>query len=511
MLDFKEYFILGDILFLNELSVNPNYRTKAGFFPYYIMKPDVEKEIKSELKNPKDIKFRCVATKSKEKREFDNILKKSAEKEEKKKGGGNVIVVGNGGFIFHVHTLKNKPFKYKGKEWYVQTTKAQVKAHDGVATRKDATAAANINEYCSMYFLKNSRIKKDGLEKWMNDVIGGKRGGTGVRAGAGNGTEISYEALAILLNNNGGMASYKDVLIGWNNAKEVARDLKDVENEIIKYWWTPAKKPGRVNQKNPSDVMVELTYKGIIPGGRSFRGYSNKATSGKDKTPKFNTNVDAFYEQFGDPDQVTAVEDFMDEAITYVTDTLWTDQRKKDHPKSWEMIKATAKSIMNDEYSESGSKATFQKLGTVFDDEELDFYGKDFYHPYRNWFIGKFAKHLEDAENLAYFLRTISLYTWGVESDTDDDCPYKLLVGTEKSSTITEVSSDENKKSALSGNDKSKYTKINTTYDHKSQSFKLDFDVEDKKVNIPITARTRAEGGFSGKSLFITTSGVKVT
>ena len=170
---------------------------------------------------------------------------------------------------------------------------------------------------------------------------------------------------------------------------------------------------------------------------------------------------------------------------------------------------------MSDEYSESGSKANFQKLGSVFEDEKLDFYGKDFYHPYRNYFILNFSKHLEDVENLAYFLRTISLYTWGVESDTDDDCPYKLLVGTERSSTITEVSSDVNKKSALSGNDKSKYTKINTTYDNKSQSFKLDFDVEDngetKKVNIPITARTRAEGGFSGKSLFITTSGVKVT
>ena len=305
----------------------------------------------------------------------------------------------------------------------------------------------------------------------------------------------------------------RDVLIGWNNAEAVKKDLGN--EEVIKYWWTPAKKPGRVNQKNPSDVMVELTYKGIIPGGRSFRGYSNKATSGKDKTPKFNTNVEAFYEQLGWPEQVEAIEDFMDEAISYVTNTLWTDQRKKDHPKSWDLIKTNAKSIINDEYSESGSKAIFLKLGSVFEEEGLDFYGKDFYHPYRNWFIGKFAKHLEDAENLAYFLRTISLYTWGIESDTDDDCPYKLLVGTERSSTITEVSSDVNKKSALSGNDKSKYTKINTTYDHKSQSFKLDFDVEDngetKKVEIPMTARTRAEGGFSGKSLFITTSGVKVT
>ena len=59
------------------------------------------------------------------------------------------------------------------------------------------------------------------------------------------------------------------------------------------------------------------------------------------------------------------------------------------------------------------------------------------------------------------------------------------------------------------------YKNIKTTYDNKSQSFKLNFDVEDNgitsKVEIPITARTRAEGGFSGKALFITTPGVKLS
>ena len=501
MLRFKEYFILRELSVLTELSVNPHYRTKAGSFPYYIMDIPIVTIIKQKLGRPRDeLKFKCVATKSKEKKEFDKI------KEEK-----NVIVVGNGGFMFHVHTSKNKPFKYKGKEWYVQTTKGQVKAHFGVATRKDATAAANINEYCTMYFLKNPE-SKTGLDKWMNDVIGGKKkGGTGVWAGAGSGTEISHEALKELLKNDA--TAKRDVLIGWNNAKEVK--TVDGIDDVIKYWWTPAKKPHNVNQKNPSDVMVQLKHSGE---GNRFRGYSNKATSGKDKTPKFNTNVDAFYEQFGDPDQVTAIEDMMDGGIDYVTNVLWTDKRKKDHPKSWELIKTTAKTIMSDEYSESGSKATFQKLGSVFEKEDLNFYEKDFYHPYRNYFILNFSEYLEDAENLAYFLRTISFYTWGIESDTDDDCPYKLLVGTERSSTITEVSSDENKKSALSGKMEpasDQYKNIKTTYDNKSQSFKLNFDVEDNgitsKVEIPLTARTRAEGGFSGKSLFITTPGVKVT
>ena len=92
------------------------------------------------------------------------------------------------------------------------------------------------------------------------------------------------------------------------------------------------------------------------------------------------------------------------------------------------------------------------------------------------------------------------------------------MVGTERSSTITEVSSDENKKSALSGKvspASDQYKNIKTTYDNKSQSFKINFDVEDNgitsKVEIPMTARTRAEGGFSGKALFITTPGVKIT
>ena len=496
MLRFKEYFILRELSVLTELSVNPHYRTKAGSFPYYILDKDIVSKVKKNLKTTSALKFMCVATKSKQKVDFNKLVK-----------GDNVIGFSRGGgFLFQVHTSKNKPFKYEKKVWYVQTNKKQVTEHDGIATRKDATASANINEFLTMYFL-NKKVTDSSV--WENDV-GSKTGNTGVYYGDEGKGEVSYDALKILLLKDA--TATRDIKIGWNNAVAVKKDLGTDFKNIKKYFWTPSKKPGNVNQKNPSDVMVELEYKGK---GRKFRGYSNKATVGKDETPKFNTNVDAFYEQFGDPDQVTAIEDMMDGGIDYVTNVLWTDERKEKYPKSWELIKTTAKSIMSDEYSESGSKANFQKLGSVFEDEKLDFYGKDFYHPYRNYFILNFSKHLEDVENLAYFLSTISFYTWGIESDTDDDCPYKLLVGSESSSTITEVSSDENKKSVLSGNDIRKYKNIKTTYDNKSQSFKLNFDVEDNgitsKVEIPITARTRAEGGFSGKALFITTPGVKLS
>ena len=54
-------------------------------------------------------------------------------------------------------------------------------------------------------------------------------------------------------------------------------------------------------------------------------------------------------------------------------------------------------------------------------------------------------------------------------------------------------------------------TSIVSTYGGTKQSFKLDFKVDDKSVNNPITVRTRATGGLSGKSLYIETSGVKVT
>ena len=84
------------------------------------------------------------------------------------------------------------------------------------------------------------------------------------------------------------------------------------------------------------------------------------------------------------------------------------------------------------------------------------------------------------------------------------------MVGSVRGSTITDVSSDDALKSILETPSKN-LTNIVSTYDGTKQSFKLDFKVHDKNVNIPITVRTRATGGWSGKSLYIETSGVKVT
>ena len=76
------------------------------------------------------------------------------------------------------------------------------------------------------------------------------------------------------------------------------------------------------------------------------------------------------------------------------------------------------------------------------------------------------------------------------------------------SSSVKAVSDDTMLKSMLIANP-AEYSKIVGYYDGTSQSFKMSFKYKGKTVNIPITCRTRAAGGWAGKSLYITTSGVK--
>ena len=55
-------------------------------------------------------------------------------------------------------------------------------------------------------------------------------------------------------------------------------------------------------------------------------------------------------------------------------------------------------------------------------------------------------------------------------------------------------------------------TSVKTNYDNKGQSFNLAFGYRPLKnvISAPMTIRTRAQGGWGGKSLYITTSGFKV-
>ena len=60
MLRFKEYYILRELSVLNELSVNPLYRTKAGSFPYYLLDKTVVTTVKKKLGNPLAFKYSMI-------------------------------------------------------------------------------------------------------------------------------------------------------------------------------------------------------------------------------------------------------------------------------------------------------------------------------------------------------------------------------------------------------------------------------------------------------------------
>ena len=118
--------------------------------------------------------------------------------------------------------------------------------------------------------------------------------------------------------------------------------------------------------------------------------------------------------------------------------------------------------------------------------------------------------------NLQYFLNTIYFYTYEDPTANFVPCPYKLLIGRENmDSTIKDVSDNADLKNVLLVRDPKQLQKIKFNYDKRSQSFNMSFNWSvnrktTKSVIIPITCRTRAAGGWAGKSLFITTPGVKI-
>ena len=165
-------------------------------------------------------------------------------------------------------------------------------------------------------------------------------------------------------------------------------------------------------------------------------------------------------------------------------------------------------------FSETTSQKAFANLAMEFQKDDLEFYGKDFYHPFRNNLISKVSNYLTNPQNLKYFLNTIARYTYGETIENETPCPYKLLVGSEGGSTIKDVSDNKLLKSIVSIKDSSDLKNIKANYDKSSQSFTITLSVETvdglKDVTIPVTMRTRSAGGWSGKSLYITSPGIKV-
>ena len=71
----------------------------------------------------------------------------------------------------------------------------------------------------------------------------------------------------------------------------------------------------------------------------------------------------------------------------------------------------------------------------------------------------------------------------------------------------------EETKELLFNKDPNRIKNLTTLYNGTAQQFKLEFTFvngENKKVSIPMSARSRS-GGLQGKSLFISTSGIKMT
>ena len=111
---------------------------------------------------------------------------------------------------------------------------------------------------------------------------------------------------------------------------------------------------------------------------------------------------------------------------------------------------------------------------------------------------------------MQYFLKTVGFYTYD-DLDTTP-CPYKLLIGSETGSTLKDVSSDEDMREFLLNDKSSNLSRIQFNYKDGQQSFNmsLKYKIGNYQVDIPITARTRASGGWSGKALYITSPGIKL-
>ena len=445
-------------------TISPSYQMKGVLNPYYTMDPSTSLYAKNALKKvgidveTKDILFKCV-----------NQVQ------------GKILNTSQGTYLFQLALDTQSELAFGMK-----VSKRQVKGHFGMATRKDSTASSNVNEFLTVYFLQNPEINPKQLEDYS--CVNGSAS-TGVLTGEG--TSVSFEDLCMLIDLD--ESSDRDINIGLNNARAVRKDIggKGVAN----LYWVPRGKPKGINPNTPSDVIIQFA-------DGTFRGYSNKISAGRDETPKFNTNIYAFYGKLGVNVQQNNIGSLVDNAWNSAAQTITTPTAK---------AALDSFDITKEKFSETASKLEFSRLSAAFRADNLDFYTDGFYYKFRNNLITSFSNSLTSPGNLVYFLNTIYFYTYPPAKASYTPCPYKLLIGRANSvSTIKDMSSDQNLKELLFNKDPNKLNSIESIYDCKRQSFELKFKYENKNVKIPVTCRTRAQGGWSGKALFITTSGVKL-
>ena len=443
---------------ISELTVSPDYQQKGVFNPYYTL--DTKLDPITNIVGDGEIKFRCTDTPS----------------------GEELLTLGNGKFFFQVEKDGNDT------PYYVRTTKSKVLQHFGMKKRKNSTASSNVNEFLTVYFLVNPEEKNMDSVEWEKEV-GGRSGKTGVLNGEMQ--DVTFEDLIELLDAD--ETAQRDIKIGMANASAVATDLKG--KTIKKVYWVPRAKGNNISALNPSDVIIELDD--------GFVGYSNKIAGGKDATPKMNSSIVAQYEKLDDNKQVKRIKTFIDKSLKAAFDNVTNLQLKKS-------ITPLVKKVSKEKYTEGGSKATFIKIAKEFNKHGLNFYQDGFYYTFRNTLIDQFSKYLKKDVNLQYMLNTMGFYTYPDADSTP--CPYKLLIGAESKSVIKDVGENEELKSIFLDKDNKSYSSIRIEYKEGQQSFKVYFRHKPtgKNCMLPITLRTRSAGGWSGKALYMTSSGLVV-
>ena len=445
--------------FLRELTISPHYQQKGVYNPYYELDIDVEKDIRPAL-GPGEITFENV-----------------------KSGTGKLLKsYGRGKYHFQI-VVDGDRTKY-----HIITTGPIVTNHLGMKKRQSATASSDVNEYLSLYFIKHPKFTD---AKTFMSNIGKLTGDTGILASGG---AVTYEDLRELLDKDEKVE--RDILIGNHNSKAVIADLKSMKVKWSVLHWSPGAKPGGIRRNNPSDIIIELD-------DGSYIGYSNKISAGKDATPKLNTGIWSAYKKRADATQLKNIERMIDKA--------WDDAARKIKSSSKNAYPAIKRfNIKKEAFSETTSQEAFMGLAKSFDKDKLKFFTDDMYWPFRNNLIKAYSKYLKKPANMRYLINTVAIYTYDDPSDTP--CPYKLLIGSEKGSTLKDVVSDDTHRQIFFSEDDTDFTKIITTYDNKSQSFKAQFTHKPSglTVNWPITLRTRAQGGWGGKNLYFTTRGFKI-
>ena len=464
-------------------TISPNYQQKVIPNPYYIIDEIIDRVVIKFLKKDYDlekteiVRYKCV----------DKIETRWTE----------IKTIDNRGkYFFQVEFFDTAQNTRGGKKselipFYLKLTAKNVKGHYGMTSRKDSTASSNVNEFLTVYFLKHKTFT---TAKAFMKFVSTAKTATGVYTGEE--TPVTHIQLKTLIDKD--ETPDRDIEIGYKNSIAVAADLKANKQKWERLYWTPRQKPAGIGDKNPSDVIVKTT-------GGCYVGYSNKISSGgKDETPKFNTNMYAFFGKLGGTKQPKDSVDMMDKA--------WTAAMSKLKKNSASYKAAENVNIKKEKPSETISQAAFANAAKSFRKDKLDFYTTGFYYHYREALIKSMIKYLSDLNNLIYFLNTIGFYTFGTDTNTTP-CPYKLLVGSPTKgapSTIKEVSKDETNRELLLNKDKKALTNFRSEFTSGTQSFKLYFNFFHHKVEIPITMRTRAAGGWSGKSLYITSPGIKM-